>query len=138
MALIVYLHLQGYSFRKIAARLCRDRLYVSNVFNSTLGQQEVAKYQARCNELARALHEQVVYAAQQALDEIIALATRAESEAVRYKAAECIVSKALDDGKPQGGNVQVKVSEGALRLALNTLEEMNATRNPPDDTDEES
>jgi hypothetical protein len=52
------------------------------------------------------------------------------------KASECIVEKALEDGKIASDNgVQVKVSDDALRLALNTLEEINATEKPPDDTD---
>jgi len=32
---------------------------------------------------------------------------------VRLKAAECIVEKALEDGKPDGKNVQVNVSDDA-------------------------
>jgi hypothetical protein len=137
VCLIVHLYLEGLSFRKIAARLSRDRWYVANVFYSPIGQHEAKKQKTSRELLAEQLNDNVLYAAQRALDEIIALSANAESEVVRLKASECIVKKALEDGKPGGTNVQVNVSDDALRLAINTLEEINAMEKPSDDTDSE-
>ena len=136
VGIIVSYYLEGRSFRWIATRLGRDRWYCANVCYSPMGQREIAERKARRRELAEYLHDRVMLAAQSALDEIIALSSNAQSEAVRLKASECIVEKALEDGKIASDNgVQVKVSDDALRLALNTLEEINATEKPPDDTD---
>jgi hypothetical protein len=104
VGLIVHLYLEGHSFRKIAARLGRNRWYVSNVFYSPLGQREVARYKTSRESLAEQLNDNVLYAAQRALDEIIALASSAQSEAVRLKASECIVDKALEDGNTASGS----------------------------------
>jgi hypothetical protein len=99
-----------------------------------MGQREVAEQRAMRKQLAEFLKDQIAREAQQALDKIIALSNDAQSESVRLKAAECIVEKALQDGKPTGGDsMRVNVSDDALRLALNTLEEINATEKSPDD-----
>ena len=137
VGIIVHLYLEGLSFRKIGTRLGRDRWYIANVFKSPMGQQVVAAQKAKRELLTEDLHERIVLAAQSALDEIIALTASADSEAIRLKASECIVEKALEDGKPDSTNVQINVSDDALRLAVNTLEEMNATEKPPDDKDAE-
>ena len=129
--IIAHLYLEGLSFRKIAARLGRDRWYVANVFYSPVGQREVTKQKTSRESLADQLHDRVLSAAQRALDEIIALSVNAQSESVRLKASECIVEKALEDGKVASGNsVHVTVDDHALRLAVRTLEEMKATVSP--------
>ena len=66
--IIVHLYLEGLSFRKIAARLSRDRWYVANVFYSPLGQREVAKHKTSRESLAEQLNDNVLHAAQRALD----------------------------------------------------------------------
>jgi len=137
VGIIVCYYIEGRSFRWIASRLRRNRWYVANVFYSPMGQREVAEQRAMRKQLVEFLKDKIAREAQQALDKIIALSNDAQSESVRLKAAECIVEKALEDGKPGGTNVQVIVSDDALRLAINTLEEINATGKPPDDTDAE-
>jgi len=137
VGIIVCYYLEGRSFRWISSRLRRNRWYVANVFYSPMGQREVAEQRAMRKQLVEFLKDKIAREAQQALDKIIALSNDAQSESVRLKAAECIVEKALEDGKPGGTNVQVIVSDDALRLAINTLEEINATGKPPDDTDAE-
>ena len=139
VGLIIHLYLEGHSFRKIATRLGRNRFYVSNVFYSPLGQREVARYKTSRESLADQLNDNVLHAAQRALDEIIALAAGAQSEAVRLKASECIVDKALGGGNAaSGSSVQFNVSDDALRLAINTLEEINGKVTPPVYTDADS
>jgi len=134
VGIIVCYYLEGRSFRWISSRLRRNRWYVANVFYSPMGQREVAEQRAMRKQLAEFLKDQIAREAQQALDKIIALSNDAQSESVRLKAAECIVEKALQDGKPTGGDsMRVNVSDDALRLALNTLEEINATEKSPDD-----
>src|SRR3990170_8028333 len=131
VGLIVHLYLEGHSFRKIAARLGRNRWYVSNVFYSPLGQREVARYRTSRESLAEQLNDNVLHAAQRALDEIIALAVGAQSETVRLRASECIVDKALEcSNAASGASVQVNVGDDALRIAMDTIREIESAMGP--------
>ena len=73
--LIVSLYCRGLVFEQIAELLGRDHLYLSNVLKSPLGQQEIAKINAKWKKLSQDTKHRVEVEAQRALDNILALAT---------------------------------------------------------------
>jgi len=129
-SLIVSLYFDGISLSKVSQMMGRSLDYVSRVFHSPRGRLLVNEKKRSRDSLAEQLQERMAYAAQQSLDNIIALANGAGSEAVKLRANEYVTDKALP-AAPRGAVVQVNIGDDAIQLALQALAEIDAAEVNP-------
>lgn len=125
--LIVQLYLEGNSFTRIAELLNRPVEYVSRSFHSDVGQAAYRTHLKQASEIRQELKDRAVFAAQAALDQIIALSQNASSEAVRRLAAKDVLDAAeIVPKTPTGGMKTLIIGDEAIARLCSVINELHA------------